>query len=62
MAVMQWKCSLLTLDELATLRNWIGEQRDLNERPWAEEAKAYGDDLVGENRHIQRSAAILYCY
>ena len=55
MVVMQWKCSLLSSDELATIHDWIAEQRALNDCPWAVEAKAYGDDLVAENRHIQRS-------
>ena len=60
MVVMEWKCSMLHLNELATLRSWIDEQRALNERPWAEEAKVYGDDLVAENRHIQRLIFIFY--
>ena len=55
MAVMQWKCSLLSTDELATLRDWIDEQRALNDCPWADEAEAYGGELVAENRHLQRS-------
>lgn len=54
MAVMQWKCGSLSPDDLATLRDWIDEQRVLNERPWAVEANAYGDDLAAENRHMQR--------
>lgn len=53
MAVMQWKCSLLSPDELETLHSWIDEQRVLNDCPWAEEAKAYGDGLAAENRHMQ---------
>lgn len=55
MAVMLWKCSSLSPDELATLHGWIDEQRALNGCPWAAEADAYGDSLVAENRHIQRS-------
>ena len=58
MTVMQWKCSMLSSDESATLYDWIDGQRALNERPWAEETKACGDDLVAENQHIQRSVII----
>lgn len=53
MVVMQWKCSLLPPDELEMIRKWINEQQALSDRPWAEEAEIYGDDLVAENRHIQ---------
>lgn len=53
MAVMQWKCSLLSPDKSAALHDWIDEQRALNDCPWAVESKVYGDDLVAENRHIQ---------
>ena len=54
MAVMQWKCSLLSPAELATLQGWIDEQRALNSCPWAVEADTYGDDQVAKNRHIQK--------
>jgi len=54
MVVMQWKCSLLSPDELVTIRDWIGRQQALNDCPWAVEIDAYGDGLVAENRHIQR--------
>jgi hypothetical protein len=47
-------------DEAATLQDWIDRQRALNDRPWAIEADAYGDELVAENRHIQRSVFVLY--
>ena len=47
MAVMRWKCSLLTPDELATLHDWINGQRALKEKtralPWSEEAIEHGD-------------------
>jgi len=54
-AVMQWKCSLLSPDESETLRIWIREQKALNESPWAVETAEYGDSLVAENRYMQRS-------
>jgi len=55
MAVMQWKCSSLSPEELATLSDWINKKQALNDCPWAVEAEAYGDDLAAENRHIQGS-------
>ena len=55
MVVMQWKCSLLSPDELAIIHDWIDGQQALNDCPWAVEANAYGDSLIAENRHIQRS-------
>jgi len=55
MAVMRWKCSSLSPEELATLFDWIDKKRALNDCPWAVEAETYGDDLVAENRHIQGS-------
>ena len=54
MLVMRWKCSLLTCSELATLRDWIGDQKALNDCPWAMEANEYEDDQLTENRHLQR--------
>lgn len=62
MTVMQWKCSLMSTDEAETLQDWIDEQRVLNGRPWAIEADAYGDELVAENQHIQRSVSVFYHY
>lgn len=59
-AVMRWKCSLLNADELATLRDWIEEQRKAKQNmqalPWSLEATEYGDELFAENNHIQRYA------
>jgi hypothetical protein len=60
MTVMQWKCSLMSTHEAETLQDWIDEQRVLNGRPWAIEADAYGDELVAENQHIQRSVSVFY--
>lgn len=58
MAVMRWKWTLLTPDELATLRNWIDEQQKSKGKahafPWSEEAGKHGDDLFAENTYIQR--------
>ena len=54
MVVMQWKCSLLSPDELAVIHSWIDEQRTLSSCPWAVEAGTYEDKLVAENQHIQR--------
>ena len=54
MAIMQWKCSLLSPNELVTVRSWIDEQQTLSGCPWAMEASTYEDKLVAENQHIQR--------
>lgn len=58
MAVMRWKCSLLTLDERTTLDKWIDEQRTSKEKartlPWSEEAGEHGDELFAENVYVQR--------
>ena len=57
-AVMRWKCSLLSPEELAALQDWINEQQKArkkeSELPWSSEANEYGDALFSENAHIQR--------
>ena len=62
MAVMRWKCSLLTPDKMATLHNWIGEQQKSADAkralPWSGEAIEHGDDLFAENTYIQRYVLI----
>lgn len=58
MAVMRWKCSLMSSDELTVLNDWIEEQHALQETartlPWAAEAAEHGDELFAENSYIQR--------
>ena len=58
MAVMKWKVSTLTPDELNVLQSWIDDQYKTKEQarllPWAQEANEYGDTLFAENTHIQR--------
>lgn len=63
MAVMRWKCSLLTPDEVTVLHDWIDEQQRLKEKtqalPWSEEAGKHGDDVFAEN--IQRYVVLGFC-
>jgi hypothetical protein len=58
MAVMRWKVSVLTTEELDVLHLWINEQRKLKERarvlPWEQEASEHGDTFFAENAYIQR--------
>lgn len=58
MAVMRWKCTLLTPDERTELETWIDEQHKSKEvartLPWSEEANEHGDQLFAENTYIQR--------
>jgi hypothetical protein len=57
MAVMRWKCSLLTPDELTMLQDWIDEQHKSKEKirslPWSDEASEHGDTLFTENTYTQ---------
>ena len=58
MAVMRWKCSILSSDERAELQGWINEQHKLKETaralPWSEEATEHGDNAFAENVYVQR--------
>jgi hypothetical protein len=58
MAVMRWKCSLLSPDERAELNSWIDHQKKSKEAartlPWSVEAGEHGDDLFAENSYVQR--------
>lgn len=64
MAVMRWKCSLLTSEELATVQDWIDNNQKLAEKtqalPWSMEAAEHGDDLLAENTYIQRYVAQIF--
>ena len=57
-AVMRWKCSLLTPEELAMLQDWIKKQQKDRKKaqalPWSSEAAEHGDKQFAENVHIQR--------
>ena len=57
MAVMRWKCSLLTTDGLTTLQDWVDEQHKSKEKirslPWSDEAGEHGDGLFAENTYVQ---------
>lgn len=63
-AVMRWKCSTLSEEELRTLQEWIEEeveQRwDAVRYPWRNGKAAEVDDLTAENQYIQRSVLIPY--
>ena len=61
MAVMRWKCSLLSPNELTTLQEWVNEQQRAREKvwvlPWSEEAREHGDEVFAENTYVQQYAA-----
>ena len=58
MAVMRWKCSLLSQGERAEVHSWINDQKKLKEvvrtLPWSVEAGEHGDSLFTENSYVQR--------
>jgi len=55
-AVMRWKCSLLTQEEIQTLEDWIAESLHTKEeemmKPWM--VGTSEDELSAENKFIQR--------
>jgi len=55
-AIMRWKCSLLTQEEIQTLEDWIAESLHTKEegiaKPWT--VGEGEDELSEENEYIQR--------
>ena len=64
MAVMRWKCSLLSPEKRTELEDWISEQQKSKEKVrtllWSEEASEHGDDLFAENTYVQRYAVCIF--
>ena len=61
--VMRWKCSLLNLDEVAMLQDWINEQQKVRQKaqtlPWSAEGDEYGDKQSAENTYIQGCVTLI---
>ena len=55
---MRWKCSLLTEEEHEELEDWIAslvvEKEELMRQPWKAGQEEGEDELLAENKYIQR--------